>query len=61
MGKWQIYTFVIVLIISLVDTFNSGHAWTFYGGLIVSAALLIWAISEIFRYKKKDSSGYDVK
>jgi hypothetical protein len=57
MGKWTIYTSVILLVISLVDTFNPGHAWTFYGGLIVSAALLIWAIAEIFRYKKKTVAG----
>jgi hypothetical protein len=53
MGKWRIYSSVIMLVISMIDTFNSGHAWTFYSGLVVSAALLILAIAEIFRYKKR--------
>lgn len=51
MNKWRIYGSLVLLIISLLDTFNPGHRWSFYGGLLISLVLLIWVIIEVFQFK----------
>ena len=53
MNKWRIYGSVVLLVISLLDTFNPGHVWTYYGGLLVSLVLLIWVIVEVYQFRDR--------